>query len=64
MSNRDYKEFAPGTVVHIYNRGNNKEKIFIDEQDFRAFLFRLGLGLGFEEKELIKDSLLSFPYFQ
>ncbi len=62
MNNRDYKEFAPGVITHIYNRGNNKEKIFFDEQDYKAFLFRLGLALGFEGKELNKENLLSLPY--
>ena len=62
MKNRDYKEFSSGTIAHIYNRGNNKEKIFIDEQDYRAFLFRLGLVLGFDEKELLKEGVLSMPY--
>lgn len=61
MKNRDYKEFAPGSIVHIYNRGNNKEKIFFDRQDYKAFLFRVGLALGYEPKEL-SDSLLSVPY--
>ena len=54
MRNRDYKEFASGSIFHIYNRGNNKEKIFFDEQDYKAFLFRLGLCLGFTEKEFSK----------
>lgn len=62
MKNRDYKEFAFGVMAHIYNRGNNKEKIFFDEQDYRAFLFRLGLALGFDEKELTKEKALSMPY--
>jgi len=62
MNNRDYKEFAPGVIAHIFNRGNNKEKIFFDEQDYKAFLFRLGLVLGFEEKELQKESLTSLPH--
>ena len=61
MKNRDYKEFAKGVVIHIYNRGNNREKIFYDDQDYRAFLFRLGLTLGFEAKEL-KHELLSVPF--
>ena len=51
MNNRDYKNFSKGSIVHIYNRGNNKEKIFFDEQDYKAFLFRLGLCLGFTEEE-------------
>ena len=28
MNNRDYKKFASGNILHVYNRGNNKEKIF------------------------------------
>lgn len=57
MKNRDYKEFEKGNIVHIYNRGNNREKIFYDEQDYRAFLFRLGLALGFGSSELTHDLL-------
>lgn len=60
MGNRDYKNFASGSIFHIYNRGNNKEKIFFDDQDYRAFLFRLGLSLGFEQEELSHE-LCSFP---
>jgi len=62
MNNRDFKEFASGNIYHIYNRGNNKEKIFFDEQDYRAFLFRLGLCLGLTEKELNKEKLIAMPY--
>jgi putative transposase len=62
MNNRDYKKFLPGNIFHIYNRGNNKEKIFFDEQDYKAFLFRLGLCLGFTEKELNKEKLTAMPY--
>ena len=62
MKDRDYKNFTSGNIVHIYNRGNNKEKIFFNEQDYRAFLFRLGLCLGFTEKELNKEKLLTMPY--
>ncbi len=62
MNNRDFKEFAPEKIYHIYNRGNNKEKIFFEEQDYRVFLFRLGLCLGFNEKELNKEKLMAMPY--
>ena len=62
MSNRDCKNFEKGNVFHVYNRGNNKEKIFYDEQDYKAFLFRLGLSLGFTHDELKKHTLLSMPY--
>lgn len=62
MSNRDYKNFAPDTIFHIYNRGNNKEKIFYDDQDYKAFLFRLGLCLGFTQEELNKGKIIAMPY--
>lgn len=62
MKNRDYKEFTSESIYHIYNRGNNKEKIFFDEQDYRAFLFRLGLCLGFTEEELNKEKFIAMPY--
>ena len=62
MNNRDYKNFLPGNIYHIYNRGNNKEKIFFDERDYKAFLFRLGLVLGFTQEELNQEKLLAMPY--
>ena len=62
MNNRDYKKFLPSTIFHIYNRGNNKERIFFDEQDYKAFLFRLGLGLGFTQEELNKEKFIAMPY--
>lgn len=61
VKNRDYKEFSIGEIYHIYNRGNNKEKIFFDNQDYRAFIFRLGLALGFSQKKLSENSLMYFP---
>lgn len=62
MKNRDYKQFAQNSIVHVYNRGNNKEKIFFDEQDYKAFLFRVGLTLGVESEVLQKEKLTSVPY--
>ena len=32
-------EFGIGEYYHIYNRGNNKQKIFIDKRDWVRFLF-------------------------
>jgi putative transposase len=61
MNNRDYKNFAPGECYHIYNRGNNKEDVFLESNDYRAFLFRLGLVLGLEQKELLNNRLTQFP---
>jgi len=61
MKKRDYKEFGAGSIVHVYNRGNNREKIFREQQDYKAFLFRIGLALGFDQKELNAEKLLSSP---
>lgn len=61
MRNRDYKNLSSGEIYHIYNRGNNKERIFFDEQDYRAFLFRLGLGIGIKLDELNKNDLTKSP---
>ena len=33
--------FEAGHYYHIYNRGNNKEDIFIEERNYNFFLFRL-----------------------
>jgi len=41
MNNRDYKQFAPDAVYHLYNRGVGKMKIFLDEEDYFFFLRRL-----------------------
>lgn len=46
MNARDYKLFRAGEYYHIYNRGDNKEQIFLDDQDYLNFLKRLKLALG------------------
>lgn len=61
MGNRDYKNFSKGCIYHLYNRGNNKEIIFRDEQDYRAFLFRLGLCLGLEKGDLNECEITKSP---
>lgn len=45
MFTRDYKIFAPGEFFHIYNRGNNKQDIFIDDSDYEFFILRLKQNL-------------------
>lgn len=62
MKNRDYREFSQGNIYHIFNRGNNKENIFFCDQDYRAFLFRLALSMGFEIKDIKKEKLIFLPY--
>lgn len=31
--------FAPGEYYHLYGRGNDRQKIFLDKRDFARFLF-------------------------
>ncbi|SDD17599.1 transposase [Niabella drilacis] len=39
MDNRDiYQPLSPGVYYHIYNRGNNKENIFREPDNFAYFL--------------------------
>lgn len=38
-----YKLYYKDAYYHIYNRGNAKEDIFIDEMDYRVYLKRLEL---------------------
>jgi len=46
MKNRDYKVFRPNTFYHVFNRGSNKQPIFIDEKDYLSFLKRVKLILN------------------
>ncbi|MEK7117176.1 MAG: transposase [Patescibacteria group bacterium] len=61
MKHRDYKKFAKGSIYHLYNRGNNKDRVFFDEQDYRSFLFRIGIVLGIDKKILNQEDLLGMP---
>src|SRR3989344_2415277 len=45
MGNRDYKQFGAGEYYHIYNRGNNKNDIFIDNNDYAFFIARVRQNL-------------------
>lgn len=40
MNNRDYKQFGAGGYYHVYNRGNGKKEIFLQDLDFKTFLYR------------------------
>lgn len=54
MKNRDYKQFGQGNYYHIYNRGNNKQNIFIDDEDFTFFLTRLRQNLFPQEDDRLR----------
>src|SRR3989344_6845391 len=45
MNNRDHKLCAPGEYYHIYNRGNGKQDIFLNSEDYRFFIKRLNFNL-------------------
>ena len=45
MNTRDNKQTAPGGYYHIYNRGNAKQDIFYNPEDYNFFLSRLKLNL-------------------
>ena len=39
------KQYKDNTFYHVYNRGVAKQNIFLDEQDYKTFLFYLKLYL-------------------
>jgi putative transposase len=46
MRDRDYKIFRAGEYYHVFNRGNNKQPIFMDDADYLNFIKRCKLVLG------------------
>lgn len=51
MPSRNYiREFEKGGIYHIYNRGINKQDIFLDKRDYSTFLFYMKLYLDDPEK--------------
>ncbi|MFQ5823395.1 MAG: transposase [bacterium] len=40
MSHKHSAPFEKGRFYHIYNRGNNKERIFFNEENYRYFLVK------------------------
>lgn len=50
-----YKVYAPNLYSHIFNRGVNKQKIFLAEEDYVFYLQRLRIA-----KEKQKSSLISY----
>jgi putative transposase len=59
MNNSKYKQSAVGTCYHLYNRGNQKRKIFTDDTDFEFYLKRLKLVC--EKYEFILISYCLMP---
>jgi len=59
MRYRDYKEFRQGHYYHIYNRGQNLEPVFLDEQDYDQFLDRFQMVLN--QKIYSRFQIKPFP---
>ncbi|GHU07619.1 hypothetical protein FACS189431_2480 [Alphaproteobacteria bacterium] len=53
LTSLNYKQYAPDSYYHIYNRGTNKMDIFLDEQDRDVFLSLLKRYLS---SSVAKDS--------
>jgi len=51
------KKFVAGGHYHIYNRGIEKRNIFLDEQDYRTFLYLLKQYLSPPEVNPIKNQI-------
>ena len=58
MNVRDYKLFAPDNYYHIYNRGNAKQNIFLDNQDFNFFISKLKQNLMPNDEDKTRMILL------
>jgi len=55
MGNVKYKAYYSSAIYHIYNRGNNKQNIFQETNDFANYLKRLK-----NTKEKYNVSLLAY----
>ena len=51
MKNRDYKISGADSFFHVYNRGNAKDNIFVNEEDYAFFLLRLKQNLFPKEND-------------
>lgn len=59
--------FAFGEYYHIYNRGNSKQKIFQDKNDYLHFMFLLSIlntDKNVELRNIKKDNLLNIKKVQ
>ena len=57
--------FVNGEYYHIYNRGNSKQKIFLNEQDHRQFikcLYLFNTDKNFKIRELSKLKINPFDF--
>ncbi len=55
---RRFIQFLPGSYYHVYNRGNNKQKVFLEEKNYYFFLDRLRFYFDKEAVDLCAYCLM------
>jgi putative transposase len=55
--------FVPGEYYHIYNRGNSKQKIFTDKNDYQRFVDLL-YAVNSEDKFNFSDSIKGISVYE
>jgi len=58
MNSLKYKTHFSGAVYHIYNRGNEKRRIFIKESDYQYYIDKLEKALAKYHVSLISYCLM------
>ena len=58
MNNRDNKVFSKDSYYHIYNRGNNKQVIFPERNDYLNFIVRAARVLNMKTVDLTPKSFI------
>lgn len=62
MRYRDYKTFAQGNYYHVFNRGNGKDDIFLEPQDYGIFTHRLSENFFPENEKPKEQTSLDLKY--
>lgn len=55
--------FVPGEYYHVYNRGNSKQKIFLDRKDYQRFIDLL-YAVNSSEKFNFSDSIKGISVYE
>jgi putative transposase len=58
----DFVRFLPQQYYHLYNRGNNRLPIFLEEENYRFFLRRLHQHFDQERVEIVAYCLMPNHY--
>jgi len=54
--------FEPGNIYHIYNRGNNKQRVFLQDENYDFFLRQLNSYFKSAEVNLLVHCLMPNHY--